>query len=382
MTVDEVDETPFATLTFRGKRFESNEMPIEVLSDLVAYRELLVVVARHLFREANPHRRRLAKNFDADFVLVLGKIGEGSTISPILRRDPSPGVNSALFADYFEQARTEVEAYLASPSTGIARHRLPDEALGRFAAFGRGLRDDEEVEIRSPGSQGVVYSKVARRNLLLATESRYEEDVEIEGLVREVDKDKEQCKLKPDDGGRITVSFPSMLLPQTFSSLVEDQRISVRGVGTFNKDGLQSIQAEEVVPTAAATPPESCPITLQDQVQTLANLRAGWYNGSGSAYSVESLRGLRGLLEGLTDAFRLPRPFVYPNPDGRVRVEWSLGAWEVSGDFDIEAGSVQLLAVEMEGDSEAAEELNLRTAGSETRLAAFLTARYPRTDKR
>ena len=65
------DRTTFMIPVFRGKRFENHEVPLDVLPDLAAYRDLVLELARHLFLAGSPSRKRVPKGFVDSFQLVL-----------------------------------------------------------------------------------------------------------------------------------------------------------------------------------------------------------------------------------------------------------------------------------------------------------------------
>ena len=81
------DRITFMTPVFRGKRFENHEIPLDVLPDLAAYRDLVLDLARHLSLARSPSRKRVLRGFVDSFQLVLRTIEPGSAC-PVLERVP------------------------------------------------------------------------------------------------------------------------------------------------------------------------------------------------------------------------------------------------------------------------------------------------------
>ena len=69
---------PFIQPRFVGPRFEEHTLPLSAARDLAAYEELVLELAKHLFRQKQQGRIRIPKGFANDFSLHLEKIGDGS----------------------------------------------------------------------------------------------------------------------------------------------------------------------------------------------------------------------------------------------------------------------------------------------------------------
>lgn len=110
-------------------------------------------------------------------------------------------------------------------------------------------------------------------------------------------------------------------------------------------------------------PPDSLDITAQ--IDGLKHLEDGWFDGDGESFDAH-------LLDRLADDFvrRYPtdigRPYLYPTPDGAVRVEWSLGPHEVSLEIDLKAYTAYWHRLDFSTDGSEARELDLGSAESWT----------------
>src|SRR5690606_31528391 len=127
-----------------GPRFDGS-IPVEVLGEFGAYREIIVELAKELYRRTKS-RKHVPKHFADQFQLHLaGSIEEGSAIATLARpfvegsaglAPPSP--------DEFDEARDYLnEALEEFESTGSLPSDFPGNVIPLFGAFGKRLNDDE-----------------------------------------------------------------------------------------------------------------------------------------------------------------------------------------------------------------------------------------------
>jgi hypothetical protein len=378
-----MSKSPFVTLIFRGGRFRDAAMPLEALPDLAAYRDLVLAVAKALFQEGNPDRQRLPKGFEAGFRLVLERVDPGSAI-PIVSRLSEPSGMTPLFPvapapDLFGEARNVVERGIAAASSGKPLPpELSKEILARFNAFGRTLADDESIIVAQPGKrEGAVYDRLVRRKLVLQAQATYEDEVNLLGEVRAADKDAEGFVLRTSDGRKLDVRTPPLFFPLALRSLGEAALVRVRGTGLYDADGaLLKVTMATDVSLAEEGDEQTrpgCPTPVDAQVESLRALGPGWYDDSSVAYETESLHWLAKLLTGLLDGFQLPRPYIYPTPEGLARAEWSGSIWEIVTNFDLAARSADVLAARTDSDELHETRVPLGEPGGESRLGRFLT---------
>jgi len=372
-------KSPFVTLIFRGGRFGEAAMPLEALPELAAYRDLVVAVAKALYQGANRDRQRLPKGFETAFRLVLDRVEPGSTVPVISRLSEDPSLLFPAEPDWFDRARDLVERGIGAASRGVAvPTELSNEILARFGAFGRTLRDDESIVVAQPGKRdGAVYDRAVRRGLVLRVQATYEDDVDLLGEVRAADKDAEGFVLRTADGRKLDVHTPPLFFPLALRSLGESALVRVRGSGTYNAEGeLVKVSMATDVSLAEEGDEQTrpgCPTPVESQVESLAALPRGWYDDSSPAYDGAALRWLSDLLKGVLDGFQLPRPYIYPTPDGLARAEWSGANWEVVSSFDLQARSADVMAAR--ANSQELHELTvpLSQPGGESKLGRFLT---------
>jgi len=371
--------SPFATLVFRGKRFDGAAMPLEALPELAAYRDLLAAVAREFFFAENPGRVRLPRGFADSFRLTLARIEPGSAV-PIVERE-LPDTLFLSMGDIFDKARDEVVAAVrAAASNGPLPSWLTPSIASRFTSFGRTLKEDESVVLAPPGERtGPEYNRQIRRRILLAGQGTYEEDVELVGLVREVDADQDSFEIRLGDDRRVPVRASPPLLSQVLRSFQRDSAIRVSGIGVYDPEGkllrvsqASDVSAAEEGDVASGRP--GCRITVPEQVDSLKGLQAGWLDGEGLAFSDEALAWSSKLLESLVTGFELATPHIYPTPAGSVRAEWSRPLWEISAELDWSRKLSEVRAVRLDADEMHERTFPLGEPGQEVRLGSFLAS--------
>jgi hypothetical protein len=371
-------KNPFVTLIFRGSRFGEAAMPLEALPELAAYRDLVLAVAKALYQGAHRDRQRLPKGFEAGLRLVLDRVDAGSAVPVVSRLVEEPLMLFGAEPDWFDRARDVVEQGIAAASKGIALpQELSNEILARFGAFGRTLRDDESIVVAQPGKrQGAIYDRAIRRGLVLRAQATYEDDVDLLGEVRAADKDAEGFVLRTADGRKLEVHTPPLFFPLALRSLSESALVRVRGTGMYNAEGeLVKVSTATDVSLAEEGDEQTrpgCPTPVEAQVESLAVLQPGWYDASSPGYDATALRWLAELLKGVLDGFQLPRPYIYPTPEGLARAEWSGANWEVISSFNLESRSADVMAAR--ADSQELHELTvpLTQPGGESKLGRFL----------
>lgn len=358
-------------------------MPVPVLSELIAYEALVLAVARSLFLHERQDRRRLPKGFEASFRLAMKGVEKGSAVPVIVRVTEPASIQLALNEppDWFERSRDLVEAAIAA----AAGHRdlppeFPIDVLPRFTAFGRTLTDEEAIIVAQPGKQqGATYDRRVRKSLLLRGQGTYEDEVDIIGEVRAANKDAEGFEIRHNDERNLVVHTPRHFLPLAVRSLNESASVRVRGTGLFDAEGtlLRVTMASDVSPAEEGDEQtrSGCQTPVEAQVESLKALAPGWYDEDSPGYEPAKLEWLSKLLVALLDGFQLPRPYIYPTPEGLAQAEWSTEKWEIVSKFDLGAQQADVLAIRVD-DADQHRELTLPLSepGAEVKLGRFLQA--------
>jgi hypothetical protein len=231
------------THTFRGKRFDDHGLDLDVLPDLFAYKQLLVETAKELWRRNNPNRERLPKNFEDRLALKFFKIEAGSVSVPIMRE-----YENEAQADFWKQQPadeldTAVELVSAAIVSANDQKPLPEELpkniIPLFGDYGKGLREDESVELESEQTHHIArYTPRAQKELLGRVTTVYTDEVDYTGEVRAVDLGG-TFGLKLDNGLKIPGRFSEIQEAVVTEALQEhaSRRLRVKGTAEFHPDG-------------------------------------------------------------------------------------------------------------------------------------------------
>ncbi|MRG96227.1 hypothetical protein [Polyangium spumosum] len=376
------ERIPFVRPVFRGARFEGHALPVEVLGELVAYRDLVVELARHLFLTSTPGRARVPRGFFESFQIAITGIGEGSTIPEVDRirppRDQTPPVLPET-PDYFDEARDLVELVIACASRREpVPPAFPFTLMPRLQRMGRSLRPDESIELRAPGKpSGPRLDRTIRRRLMLQEETSIEDDFDVIGEIVGGHKDRRLLFVRLDDGHEIEITREPGDVQKllTFSG----RRVRVVGEGLFNREErlervlrVEDLDVVGVEHADAEDPPAERPSPIDDQIDDLRALPPDWYEQGTPALDPEGLERLRRFLHKVVEGVAVPRPYLYPTPEGGARAEWSLGGWDVSATFDLRAGLAELHAAELAGEGMAEEQLSLGEPDAAVYMRRFL----------
>lgn len=186
------------------------------------------------------------------------------------------------------------------------------------------------------------------------------------------------------DGEKIEVRASPIFLQRAVRSLSAEDRAQVRvtGNGLFDPKGflIRVSMATDVRLAEEGEESETrrgCPTPMNEQISTLRGLAPGWFDGEGLPYNGAQLDWLEQYLDRLVVLAGVPRPYIYPTPDGAVRVEWSAPSAEIVLTFDLSTKSIDGFSAPV--DRGEGEELTVTVgeAGAELQLGDFLRRYLP-----
>lgn len=102
-----------------------------------------------------------------------------------------------------------------------------------------------------------------------------------------------------------------------------------RIVGTATCD-----KSDKLTDVTQVQPLDGAVTPVAVRIKQLRTLKAGWLDGAGKPPSDTSLDWLEQLLGQLPSDGSLPRPYLYPTPEGSVQAEWDIGPWSVTAEVD------------------------------------------------
>lgn len=347
--------TLFAEPVLHGPRFGTAEMPLEVLPELAAYRDIIVQLAKERYKQRT-NRRAVPKHFEVNFRLHLVGFRAGSTVSRIFRMpDPAPeGTQLRLLpeVDDFDDARDYLGRSLDTlQNTGRLPEDFPDNVIPLVIAMGRTLEDEDVLELKSPGHRhGARYTREVRRRLVVLTGSTYAQRVDVLGtFVGTRVSPRRELDLRTTQYGIISVPFSSAYEPLV-AEMVRDNRFKrVQVVGTAHFDHKERLVKFDGHPsvTLVSVLDEGLVDRLEHRLKELEALKPGWFEGEGEVPSREELDWLRGVLLEMMAQHSLPAPTLFPMPEGGVQADWRLKPWHVTAEFDLATRSAFLHAAQV-----------------------------------
>jgi len=307
----------FISPRFVGARFEQVTLPLVVARDLAAYEELVVELAKHLYRRKHPDRIKVPRGFAREFSLHLDTtIQSGSAIPSLVAVFATSMLISPLPAEFLE-AKDLINQVIATPQGEALPDNFPSSFYSYFNRIGRSLGEGEFIEWQPESSQNkAILDQAKRIQLVRSHRNTYEATIDEIGHVVTLDTVKPAGFFRRLTGDVV----PFIYSDPFFSDLkkafgVERMFVRLRGIGSFDGNdslnGIPEIEEVDLLPHW----------TLVSAVEKLALLKAGWLDGHGALFSSETIAQIS---QDLSQAFPmdLEYPIVVPTGDGHVCLEW------------------------------------------------------------
>ncbi|MDL5032703.1 hypothetical protein QRD43_12380 [Pelomonas sp. APW6] len=366
--------TEFLKPRLVGKRFDAHSIPVEVLKDWAAFEGLIVEVARWLYLEQFPRRKRTPRGFTQNFSIHLTQVESGSAVPVLERPLPQGSLVHDAFSEWFDKARDRVLDTIDAASKGQSvDDLLPKPLLAYFDQFGRFLREDERVEFTraTAANDVVVYDNRVRKTLVLKSATVYRTEESVRGSMSELNMENKTFTLKLISGEKVTGYFSEELRDAAHSALGAYGESLVMVEGAVVRD--QSDSRKRIEQVTRIEPLDA--LDVPARLESLALLRDGWMDGQGLRPSPS---GLAWLSKAWTDAWpdEAALPYAYPTPEGGVQFEWSTAEASLSAELDLNTRVAEVL-VSRTADGEVLEEARLELDKAEQWEAlAGLVQRY------
>lgn len=376
------DKHVFVTHVLSGLRFDDASVPVDVLPDLAAYRQLVVAVARRIFFRRHESRQRVRKGFEEHFQLVIRTVEPGSAAVPLERRGSDAAAQlSLLEPDEFDEARDLVSAAIDAVATGkMFPADFPLEETQLFNAFGAALRPDEHILILGPDGSRAVYDRTTRKKLVLMRDKTYEDEIDIVAPIVQFDRHRMLFEVLSDERripGRLEgVAEESFAVVR--NAVAQASEISVRIVGRGAFDGadrlVRFVNIHEI--TYAEDEETREALDVKKRLAALGELQEGWFDGDGVVLDDGKLSILADLLTLIVDE-GVPRPYLYPLPEGAVLAEWPFPDAEVSAEFDLSDDRVFLVGTHIRSRALREEHLSWRAPEAAAAIVRFVSSFGP-----
>lgn len=311
-----------------GDRFTGHAVPLEILKDFAALQEMLVETAKWKFRQENPHRERVQRNFAKDIELQLVGIEDGSAILAIVLSYSLliPPQN----AQYFEAAKAEIVNAIAQSAEGRSP-QLPPSLLSYFDRFGRSLRSGESIEFPHADRPVALTPEVRKQLIRAAKVEVWTEELALRAKIYEADQVHDSFEFELSDGTRAKAPLDDKYRDAVLDAMRgyhDNVFVLMQGVAQRDRsDRLKGFESIEHI-----TPLDPLDVTLR--LEQIAALKDGWLDGQGHAPARDKLEWLADAFDSNFDA-DLPLPYLYPTPEGGVQAEWTVNDWAVTFEIDV-----------------------------------------------
>lgn len=353
----ENEPPPFAYFGMRGDRFDAPGMPADAAAELVRFRDAVYTIARQLWLDAHPDRKRVPDGFEDAFDLRLTTVEEGSAVPRLyLNRAPKhSGPEYDGWYELFGSARDTLTAGIqAVRNHGELPSGFPRERMRPLRRFGGSLEEGEAITIGSANPDGprAVLDESVRATLKSIEKvlEPQEAEVSAEGIIIEFDADGQTFHLRsPDYPKRIRCYLPGYeraLSRLAKECLAEDgingSDVLVRGLAKPRDDGgfdlIYDIREIEVITSYVRK-------IVRMRIERLEELEDGWLDD-------ESLQPDRDFVSALRSA---EQQFVDlgvsvsmgPHADGSIELEWVRGSVAFSALLNADSRKMELFLDDM-----------------------------------
>ena len=227
--------------TFNGGRFLDHGIVVEALQDVLNYKNLVVEVAKELWRRNHPDRVRMRRNIDEAFCLRFYAVEQNCATIPLVRTLPTDE-QIALWQvedeldDAVDLVCRTIDA--ASDDNAIPAE-FPKELLKHFNDYGTTLHDDEWIEHRPQRSgRKCRYDYVAKQRLIRWIAEPYEDRVDVTGTVTMARVNRPRMAIEID-GREVEAKF-SLEDEEAITTALKDHetaKLRVMGRGQFSAEG-------------------------------------------------------------------------------------------------------------------------------------------------
>lgn len=360
-------DTKEFSLRYVGRRFNGAKLPLDVLADLPALRDLIAALAKQEFRQKNPDRKRVPQGFDKSISFVLTEIEDGSAIPKFSLENEVAQQNLPNIGDGMEEIVTRAFDRVAKIFDDASHDRfpqaLPEDAIRALSKLGANIQEDEKIEFQNTtGEDGNVVSldSYRRKNLLTRVRETYTLEFEGVGTLTVIDATHNAIQVDTEKYGELRlpldgVSMPAEQFDGNLHTLVE---FSV-SLALDAHDVFKAV--EEVHSVDLVRPYDEDVMKCVRRLQELSKIERGWL-GDDAGEQLVHLAGMRAhqlifMRADLASLFR-----VFPTEDGGVSLEFDKDKWsfavEISpdGSLEIDASSTEGEVFEAKEFSEFSEE--------------------------
>ncbi len=344
------DERKSYSLRYVGRRFSGARLPLDVLGDLPALRDLIAALAKQEFRLKNPDRKRVPQGFDRSISFAMTDIKDGSAV-PVFELDYElaqqnlPNIGGGM-DDIVSRAFHRAAKLFDDAGRDIFPPVLPQDAIHALTKLGANIQDDERIEFNNTSDADgnvICLDAYRRKNLLTRIRETYTTEFDGVGTLTGVDASHRTIQVQTERFGELRLPLDGVAMPAedfdgNLHSLVE---FSI-SIALDAHDDFRSI--EEVHSVDLVKPYDEDLRRCVTRLQELAKIEKGWL-GDQHGERLVHLAGIRAtqlifMRADLANYFR-----IFPTEDGGISIEFDKDNWSFAveiltdGTLEIDASS-------------------------------------------
>jgi hypothetical protein len=380
---DSGDLKVFAAPILRGGRFDDHAIPVEVLPQFLAYKNLVSELAMALYRARN-NRVRVPAHFEEAFQLKLRKV-TGDCAVPVLARPDAPFAEVAFDSmhanqegDYYAQARDLIaQTVQALVDDQPLPDAFPEEFLKDLLELGKFLNDDESLEFRGPlPVTGPRYDAMVRVRLeTRLTQPSYRAIKELQGAVVGFDWENSHFRLRTLDGYYVPGVHNERIAGTLAQALTEKKfsRVTVVGEVTFAHDHVPLKIRDIKIARKWSWSSEASLRLVEGELESLTHRPRGWTEKDGIPAPAEHMPWFVEYITTLMVEQRVPAPVFFLVPDGSIQAMWRQPPYRVEAEINLVSKAASVNVINIGNDEEAELDCALDTMGGRKEFLAFLT---------
>lgn len=349
-----------------GKRFENHTLPVNIMEDFSVLEELIFDLAKKIYIDKNPLRKRVPNHFTDNVSLQLSKLEDGSVIPNFLLvaltsfSNPTfPTVTNNNFR-YFEEARDKVFEIVEKANIGEASDLNP-KFLNYFYRIGRNLKEGESIDFLndSTSNRNVIFNNNTRRKILLSLSEKlqYTEIIQKVVLIPWVNKKTKKFQIEIEGSTfecDLHKDFQDTVL-KALNGYDNKCYISLKGTGIFNEQ-MKLIHIDNIDSMDLLDP-----FDISVRLNELQKLEDNWYDGEqGRKLNANGLIEFESLFNNYYGE-NLPLPAIFPTLSGDLLLEWKKENISISLEVNLGGFDSTLFYFDMlDDDNDSELEINIR----------------------
>ncbi|SHN06364.1 hypothetical protein [Phytopseudomonas punonensis] len=351
-----MDDSKDFQLRYVGKRFDGTRLPVDILADLPAFRDLLVAFAKDEWRKLNSNYVRVPRGFDKSLSFDLVALEPGSAMPKLNWRKESTQVNLPGFSDQIEtivqDSYMDIVKLIDNAANSIFPESLSSEHIRALNKFGSRLKDGERIEFlgSSDTNGNVVYFDAPRRKDLI-THVRETYEAKFEGVGKllgsQVADSVGSITIRTEQHGDISLNLdPERIISEFDGNINSDVQFDLTIELDHNNKLRSVIEIFDVELIDSISPAQR---KLLDRLEHLASLEKGWMDGMGerlSATAIETAGYFITITPLTADAYK-----IYPSETGGILIELEWDDWDYSVEIQPD-GSVEMYGISLSDTQE------------------------------